>query len=156
MNIQITKGSGTGPTELSAFDSALMSAGIGDQNLIYLSSVIPPGSNIVFEKPSFTSKDFGSKLYVVISEVRSSTAGQEMWVGIGWVQETSTQKGLFVEHHSNTQKGLEDMIYNSLNHMTASRPNEKWSEIQMSIEGTICKGQPTSVLVSAVYQIEGW
>ena len=156
MNIQITKGSGTGPTELSAFDSALMSAGIGDQNLICLSSVIPPGSNIVYEKPSFTPKDFGSKLYVVISEVRSSTAGQEMWVGIGWVQEASTKKGLFVEHHSNTQKGLEDMISNSLNHMTASRPNDNWSEIQMSIEGTTCNGQPTSVLVSAVYQIEGW
>ena len=156
MNIQITKGSGTGPTELSAFDSALMSAGIGDQNLICLSSVIPHGSNIVFEKPSFTPKDFGSKLYVVISDVRSSTAGQEMWVGIGWVQEASTKKGLFVEHHSNTQKGLEDMISNSLNHMTASRPNDKWSEIQMAIEGTTCKGRPTSVLVSAVYQTEGW
>ena len=156
MKINIVKGVGTGPTELSAFDSALIEAGIGNQNLIYLSSVIPPGSEIVFAKPSFEPKDFGSKLYVVISEDRTSTPGHEIWVGIGWVQEASTQKGLFVEHHDNTQKGLEDMITSSLTHMTSARPGENWGKIQMATKGVSCKDKPVSVLVSAVYKTVGW
>ena len=37
---------GTGRTELSAFDDALVQAGIGDYNLVQLSSVIPRGADL--------------------------------------------------------------------------------------------------------------
>jgi len=156
MKINIIKGIGTGPTELAAFDTALAVAGIANQNLIYLSSVIPPASDIVYTKPSFSQADFGSKLYVVISEGRSSVPGHEMWVGIGWVQEATSKKGLFVEHHSDSKESLEVLINSSLSHMMASRKNDQWGEIQMATEGTVCQDQPTSVLVAAVYQTVGW
>jgi arginine decarboxylase len=35
---------GRGPTQLPAVDTAPMSAGIADHNLIYLSPVLPPAS----------------------------------------------------------------------------------------------------------------
>lgn len=36
-------GVGNGPTELNSFDRALRGAGVGDYNLIKLSSILPPG-----------------------------------------------------------------------------------------------------------------
>lgn len=156
MKISIVNGSGEGSTELSAFDSALMDAGIANLNLIYLSSVIPPGTIIDFVKPSFRDKDFGSKLYVVISEMRTAMPNKELWVGVGWVQDIDTKKGLFVEHHSDTEKGLKSEITNSLNHMTNSRKGDNWGEIKMTIQGAVCNKKPVSVLVAAIYQSESW
>lgn len=48
MQIQISEGVGNGPTELAAFDQALVNAGVANYNLIYLSSVLPPGSEVVY------------------------------------------------------------------------------------------------------------
>lgn len=36
-------GSGEGATRLNAFDAALLDAGVGNTNLIKLSSILPPG-----------------------------------------------------------------------------------------------------------------
>jgi len=40
----VTAGSGEGSTELNAFDHALLDAGIGNVNLIKVSSILPPGA----------------------------------------------------------------------------------------------------------------
>ncbi len=42
----VTSGCGEGITPLNAFDAALLNAGIGNLNLIRLSSVLPPGMSI--------------------------------------------------------------------------------------------------------------
>jgi hypothetical protein len=42
LTIEIGAATGTGPTAMSAFDAALRDLGVGDANLIRLSSVIPP------------------------------------------------------------------------------------------------------------------
>jgi pyruvoyl-dependent arginine decarboxylase len=47
MNIHLSSGVGAGPTELAAFDAALMDAGLANYNLLCLSSVIPPNARIV-------------------------------------------------------------------------------------------------------------
>ncbi|MDQ1240262.1 MAG: arginine decarboxylase [Thermodesulfobacteriota bacterium] len=39
----LTSGTGEASTKLNAFDAALLKAGIGDTNLIKLSSILPPG-----------------------------------------------------------------------------------------------------------------
>jgi len=68
MNITICTGTGSGPNELMAFDSALLDAGILDYNLIYLSSSIPAGSTIERKRFIASPDEHGHKLYVVISE----------------------------------------------------------------------------------------
>jgi arginine decarboxylase len=40
----LTAGAGEASTELNAFDAALLQAGIGDTNLIKLSSILPPSA----------------------------------------------------------------------------------------------------------------
>lgn len=39
--------SAEGPTELNAFDHALLAAGIGNLNLVKVSSILPPGAELV-------------------------------------------------------------------------------------------------------------
>src|SRR5476649_734323 len=100
MTIDIAAGAGTGPTKLSAFDAALSAAGVANYNLIRLSSIVPPGSEIrTHDEPIQTQfGEWGDKLYVVMAEMRVDTPNAEAWAGIGWVQDHETGKGLFVEH----------------------------------------------------------
>jgi arginine decarboxylase len=44
--ICLASGAAEGDSELTAFDSALRTAGIGDVNLIRVSSIVPPGSSM--------------------------------------------------------------------------------------------------------------
>ncbi|MCJ7816384.1 MAG: pyruvoyl-dependent arginine decarboxylase [Candidatus Aenigmarchaeota archaeon] len=67
MEIKVTHGTGEGPTALAAFDKALYDAGIGNYNLIKLSSVIPGNSKVIIEKIDWNEKEHGYKLYAVLS-----------------------------------------------------------------------------------------
>ncbi len=40
----LVKGAGEGRTLLNAFDQALLNAGVGDTNLVRMSSIVPPGA----------------------------------------------------------------------------------------------------------------
>jgi pyruvoyl-dependent arginine decarboxylase len=50
--LYLVAGKAEGGTPLNAFDNALLDAGIGDVNLIKVSSIIPPGAEVVMEKPN--------------------------------------------------------------------------------------------------------
>lgn len=157
MIINITTGIGTGPTKLSAFDSALNHAGVANFNLIRLSSVIPPESKIVMNHNSLKgmSGEWGDKLYVVMAEMRVDSPNAEAWAGIGWVQEKESGKGLFVEHEGNSKHSVEQDIKQSLQALMATR-NIDFGEIHMEIVGRTCKYEPVCAMVVAVYQSTSW
>ncbi len=100
MDIHVGSGVGLGPTKMAAFDAALYMAGAANYNLLRLSSVIPPGSNVVAYEASIPELPgkWGDRLYAVMAEMRVDTPNVEAWAGIGWVQDAETGKGLFVEH----------------------------------------------------------
>lgn len=154
MKIQITHGVGNGPTQLAAFDKALNEAGAANFNLIYLSSVIPPNSKIVNSK-KHPAGDWGDKLFVVMAQQRTSKRHQEAWAGIGWVQESKTGKGLFVEHEGHTKTEVVDNINASLKSLMKHR-GVKFGSINMKVVGTKCQDQPVCALVMAIYESEGW
>jgi len=154
--IKVSSGTGEGATELSAFDKALQNAGVANYNLLYLSSVIPPGFMPQIEKPAVNSNEFGHKLYVVMAENRTSEVGKEVWSGIGWVmKENQSEGGLFVEHHGESKEEVIKLITDSLNTMKANRA-EKYGEIKYEISGIKCAKNPVCALVCAFYQSEGW
>jgi arginine decarboxylase len=157
MNINISTGIGTGPTNLSAFDSALNHAGVANFNLIRLSSVIPPKSKIIYTNPPIKKIEgnWGDKLFVVMAEQRVDTPNTEAWAGIGWVQDKNTGKGLFVEHEGNSEKKVRSDITQSLEALMATR-NVNFGEIQMKVVGRSCKHEPVCALVVAVYQSQSW
>lgn len=157
MKIHVTSGIGTGPTQLSAFDSALNHAGVANYNLIRLSSVIPPKSEIQTSAQPLTDLpgEWGDRLYVVMAEQRVNTPNTEAWAGIGWVQEKESGKGLFVEHEGLSEKKVREDITQSLTALMATR-NVDFGEIQMKVVGRTCKHESVCALVIAVYGVEPW
>ncbi len=114
LEIWVTTGVGRARTPLAAFDRALFQAGIGNYNLIALSSVIPLGATVVRKEWHGRDEEWGDRLYVVLAEHRSDTVGEEAWAGLGWVQSDEDGRGLFVEHHGVTRQHVEDEIEASL------------------------------------------
>lgn len=160
MQIRIASSTAIAPTSISAFDKALTNAGIANYNLIYLSSIIPPGATVKQCDKKVPSGElqggWGDKLYVVIAESRVLTPNVEAWAGIGWVQDESTGEGLFVEHEGFSEQTIRCGIKDSLESMTSYRKHHKFGPINMEVCGITCERDPVTALVVAVYQSEGW
>ncbi len=74
MKIAIVSGSDEGPTKLNAFDNALSDAGIGDVNLIKVSSMLA-GNVEINELPKLKA---GAMVNCVLSEITSDVSGDEI------------------------------------------------------------------------------
>jgi len=72
MKIAIVSGKDEGPTKLNAFDNALSDAGIGDVNLIKVSSMLGKNTEIV-DLPALRP---GAMVNCVLSEVTSDVFGE--------------------------------------------------------------------------------
>lgn len=79
-------GSAEGPTRLNAFDNALLAAGIGNLNLLRVSSVLPPGAQ---EVPTLAIPP-GSLTPTAYGTITSSTPGERIAaaVAIGFTENT--------------------------------------------------------------------
>ena len=89
-------GCGDGYSSLNAFDEALWTAGVGDVNLVRLSSILPPGCEEVepFELPD------GALVPTAYSEVRSSTSGRVISAAVAIaLPQDPAAPGLIMEHH---------------------------------------------------------
>ncbi|BAW31640.1 pyruvoyl-dependent arginine decarboxylase [Methanothermobacter sp. MT-2] len=71
MKVSITSGKSEGPSRLNALDNALLDAGIGDVNLIKVSSIIPPNTRIIRLPPL----EPGSMVNCVLSHSISDNKG---------------------------------------------------------------------------------
>ena len=155
--IPITHGTGTGPTELAAFDDAILKAGIGNYNLIYLSSIIPPGATPKVQKINWNKKEYGDRLYIVCAQQRTSTRGNIAAAGIGWVMSKERPaRGMFVEHEGHSEEEVDTQITKTLQRMMKSRDSITWGRIQRKIVSIECKDEPVCALVAAVYQSQKW
>lgn len=74
MKIAIVSGTSEGPTKLNAFDNALTAAGIGDVNLIKVSSMLA-GNAEIKKLPKLKP---GSMVNCVLSEITSDNPGDEI------------------------------------------------------------------------------
>ncbi len=77
----LVSGASEGETELNAFDNALLEAGIGDINLVKVSSIMPPGIKVV-EKLNPLPR--GAFLPVVYVSVSSSNPGEVISAAVGF------------------------------------------------------------------------
>jgi len=164
MKITVTSGSGEGNTTLSAFDTALKAAGVYNYNLIKLSSVIPPNTEIILEKWKTPREDHGKKLYVVLAEERSDQVGKAIAAGIGWYQ-IEDGRGVFVEHHTivestdekEAERAVAEKIEFSIKDLCDNRnyPFEK-KKMKMLISSKQVGKKPACALVIAVYESSSW
>ena len=89
-------GSAEGPSQLNSFDNALLAAGIGNMNLIRVSSIIPPGAQEI-SVPTLPS---GSLVPIAYACESSDVAGELIAaaVAIG-VPKEKDRPGVIMEHH---------------------------------------------------------
>lgn len=157
MKLFVARAIGRGSTELAAFDAALVSAGVANFNVIRLSSVIPPDSEIVeVERCPFTQEGgWGDRLYAVYAEQRTGVPGEQVWAGVGWSQDRDTGRGLFVEHEGTRERDVREQITASLSDLHAIRGLDL-GPIHTAVVGAMCTGAPTCALVICGYSTEPW
>jgi arginine decarboxylase len=155
MIIPVTGAVGRGPTELSAFDAALVAAGVADRNLIYLSSVLPPASSVrQVGRIVGTPGGWGDRLYCVMAQERAAVPGAQAWAGIGWGQDASG-RGLLVEHHAPDEPTLRNLVTSSLDALCRNRGITLPAR-GIVVAGTECVDQPVCALVVAVFEAAAW
>ena len=157
MSLYLASAIGRGRTELSAFDAALAGVGVANFNLIRLSSVIPPGSEIVeVDRCPFAHEgQWGDRLYAVYAEKRTSTPGEQVWAGVGWCQDPETGHGLFIEHEGAREQAVRDQIAASVADLQAIRGLDL-GPVRTRVVGAMCSGAPTCALVICGYETVPW
>lgn len=91
----LVSGSSEGFSTLNAFDGALMASGIGDTNIVKMSSILPPGCKEI--NPPLPLPQ-GALVPVAYATISSTTPGEVISaaVAIG-IPEDETQAGLIME-----------------------------------------------------------
>ena len=153
LDIAVRTAVGTGRTLLSAFDHALLEAGVGNFNLIPLSSVIPPGSTVT-RGGEPVAGGHGDRLYCVQAVAYADHPGEVVSAGLGWVIHP-TVGGLFVEHHGGTPASVEEQVRLSLGDL-AERRGVDFGPVSTAIVSAHCTDQPVCALAIAAYTAVDW
>lgn len=97
-----TAGCAEGGTELNAFDNALLAAGIGNVNLVKVSSIVPPDVDIV-TLPQIRP---GALVPAAYAAETSTTPGERITAAVGYaLPEDRTKPGVIMEYHDRTDRG---------------------------------------------------
>jgi len=98
----LTKGVGVHKDKLASFEAALRSAGIEKCNLVYVSSILPPGCRIVSKEEGLKSLKPGQITFCVMARVETSEPNRLVCASIGLAvpKDNSNQYGYLSEHHA--------------------------------------------------------
>jgi len=150
--------SGKGESNLGihtgSFDKALSSAGIGDQNIMIYSSIMPP----VAKKIKKVKLSFGSVTETIMA-VKNGEKGERLTAGIGiaWVYKGNKKIGGLVAEYSgnDSKKDARKKLFDSLLEMYITRFGEnkayKIKKIEMKIESFKPKKKYGTVLVAICF-----
>ena len=72
----LTKGKGYHKDKLLSFEMALRSAGIEKQNLVFVSSIFPPGCKILSKKEGLKLLKPGEITFCVMSKIQTQNPGE--------------------------------------------------------------------------------
>ena len=126
----VTSGSAVSAvSDLNAFDIALIRAGIGEQNLVPVSSVIPVGA----EQTEPKELPMGAVTHCVLAHIRGS-AGETVSAGIAYAFRKDGRGGYVAEGRMQGPKGsLKEVLKAKMTEMGRIR-NVEFKEIRCVIE----------------------
>jgi arginine decarboxylase len=91
---KLVSGSGEGRMPLNAFDLALLNAGVGDTNLVRMSSIVPPGAQEVEE----IRLPKGGLIPIAYATISSTTPGETIAAAIAvGIPEDPSEPGVIME-----------------------------------------------------------
>src|SRR4051794_40433892 len=145
--IPVVSATGVGRTTLSAFHEALVAVDLGHYNIIRLSSVVPPHTEVdPHGKTPVPVGQWGDRMYCVYAAQWATEQGEQAWAGIGWVMRRDGQGGLFVEHEGTSEQFVRTAIETSLADLVRGREDE-YVAAQLTLHGAVCDGDPVCSLV---------
>ena len=98
----LVKGASEGRTRMNAFDNALLNAGVGDTNLMRMSSILPPGA----EQRSVDkiSLPAGGLIPLAYAHIDSTTPGRYISSAIAvGIPEDESQPGVIMEFEDHSR-----------------------------------------------------
>lgn len=90
--LRVVTGTGTGPTATAAYDAALLDAGVGNYNVVTVSSVVPPSAAVEVLDTAPDLGETGNRITVV----QARAVGRAAAAALSWGR-TATGEGLFYE-----------------------------------------------------------
>lgn len=135
---KICTGIGTGSSKLNAFDSALISAGIANYNLVKISSILPPNS---IEKELVTLS-IGRLLPCAFAFQFSKAKGEKITAGvaIGIPEDFNEHNGVIMEISGIMSKKIaEEKLLKMINESFEIR-NYKLKEVKVKVIENISDG----------------
>lgn len=128
VTIRIVSGTGTGPTEMAAFDAALIDADLTGYNLIPVSSMIPADATIEVDPLEVDLGPIGSCLTVVCAKALA-TGETPVSAGVTWGRRPDGA-GVFYEESAtgpNAQAAVSSALEEGLEYAYAMR---NWSMVE--------------------------
>ena len=147
----VTSGVGMDPEQANAFDLALRDAGIGECNLVGVSSILP--ANAVETERSSVWITPGKITFCVMSRAEGKP-GEVIGAGIGygWIGEEQSEFGIISEHHGHcSREYLAEKVQEKLDKMAEIR-DKKILKKDLLVESVeVEKGNFGSVVVALVF-----
>jgi arginine decarboxylase len=150
MTIRVVWGTGSGPTEMAAYDAALADAALHNYNLVTVSSVIPADATVEAVGTASDLGPVGSKLTVV--DAHANAAGpRHVSAALAWA-ESDAGTGLFYEAADDTDAAdVEDRVRAGIDAGMALRD---WADDDPTVRTASTDANPgeyASAVVVAVY-----
>lgn len=107
VEVEVVWGHAEGRTPLGAFDGALAAAGVGEYNLVGLSSVLPAGASVTERGTHERTHPVGTPVGAVIASQTATERGT-VAAGLGW--QTAAEGGVFYEASADAAHVCEERL----------------------------------------------
>ena len=163
--IFLTKGVGVHRYRLSSFEEALRNAGVANQNLVSVSSILPPGCKIISKREGLTKMAPGSIRFSVIARVDTNEPHRQIAASIGVALPKDKEKwGYLSEVHEYglTHKECGDMSEDLAASMLGTTlgieidPDEAWVEREKLYKATGLIVRTTNITQIAMGKADMW
>jgi arginine decarboxylase len=136
-SVFLTRGIGVHRHLLNAFEYALRDADIEQQNLVTVSSILPPGCELITPAAGIATLSPGEITFCVMARAETNERGRRVAAGIGLARpKDSARYGYISEHHAfgMTEPEIGDYVEDLAATMLAStlgiefNPDAAWDE----------------------------
>ncbi|MCE5251802.1 arginine decarboxylase, pyruvoyl-dependent [bacterium] len=141
----LTRGVGVHKFRLSSFEDALRNAGVANQNLVSVSSILPPGCKIISKEEGLSKMTPGSIRFTVIARIDTDEHDRRIAASIGIAQPKETSKWGYLSEvhgfgltHRQTGDMAEDLAASMLGTTLGIEinPDEAWVEREKLYKAT--------------------
>lgn len=161
----LTKGVGRHKYQLKSFEEALRKAGVAQQNLVQVSSILPPGCKIISRESGLKGLVPGQICYCVMARADTNEHGRLVAASVGIaLPKDGTQWGYLSEVHGYgmNQQEASDMAEDLAAGMLGTTlglevdPNKAWSEKEQVYQSSGLIIRTSNVTQTAQGQKDLW